>query len=105
MSGTLSRAVRFSPVRNCQRLITACVTKSKKLCCQGKTAFQGSSFHSSRKGRRLNNTKDKTLMNQAGLGLRKMEFGILLPSTAALVCEFSLRWLNRTRVSPHTAAW
>lgn len=105
MSGTLSRAVRFSPVRNCQRLITACVTKSKKLCCQGKTASQGSSFHTSRKGCRLNNTEHKTLMNQAGLGLREVKFGILLPSAAALVCEFFPRWLNRTRIAPHTAAW
>lgn len=105
VSGTLSRVVRFSPVRNCQRLITACVTKSKKLCCQGKTVFQGSSFHTSRKGRRLNKTEGKTLMNQAGLGLREVKFGVLLPSAAALVCEFFTRWLNRTRIAPHTAAW
>lgn len=105
VSGTLSRVVRFSPVRNCQRLITACVTKSKKLCCQGKTVFQGSSFHTSRKGRRLNKMEGKTLMNQAGLGLREVKFGVLLPSAAALVCEFFMRWLNRTRIAPHTAAW
>lgn len=105
VSGTLSRVVRISPGRNCQRLITACVTKSKKLCCQGKPVFQGSSFHTSRKGRRVNKTEGKTLMNQAGLGLREVEFGILLPSAAALVCEFFPRWLNRTRIAPHTAAW
>lgn len=105
VSGTLSRVVRFSWVRNSQILITACVTKSKKLCCQGKTALQGSSFHTSRKGHRLNKTEGKALMNQAGLGLREVKSGILLPSTAALVCEFFPRWLNRTRIAPHTAAW
>lgn len=44
-------------------------------------------------------------MNQAGLGLREVKFGILLPSAAALVCGFFLRWLNRTRIAPHAAAW
>lgn len=70
-----------------------------------RTAFQGSSFHSSRKGCRLNKTEGKTLMNQAGLGLREVKFAILLPSAAALVCEFFLRWLSRTRIAPHTVAW
>lgn len=44
-------------------------------------------------------------MNQAGLGLREGRFGVLLPSVAALVCDFFPRWLNRTRIAPHTAAW
>lgn len=44
-------------------------------------------------------------MSQAGLGLREVKFGILLPSVAALVSEFFLRWLNRTRIAPHTVAW
>lgn len=106
MSGTLSGVVRFSPVRNCQRLITACVTKSKKLCCQGKTAFQGSSYLFCWYGKnRLDKTEGKALMNQAGLVLREVKFGVLVPSAAALVCEFFLRWLNRTRIAPHTAAW
>lgn len=67
--------------------------------------FQGSSFHTSRKGHRLNTMKGKTLMNQAGSGLREVKFGVLLPSAAALVCELFTRWLNRTRIAPHTGAW